>query len=162
MIIILATKFENCWPREFLIWLHAFNEYFLDHEMISKGTINSGKDGGFQVKEELWQCVKGFCCYSVAKLWPTLCNFKAVAHQALLSSTVSQSLLKLMSIESVMPANHLILCRRLSSCPQSCPVSSPVNRSSHQVAKVLRIQDWLIYTSKALRDVVYSLEERLI
>ena len=37
----------------------------------------------------------------------------SVAHQALLSSTVSQSLLKLMSIESVMPSNHLILCRPL-------------------------------------------------
>ena len=125
MIIILATKFENCWPREFLIWLHAFNEYFLDHEMISKGTINSGKDGGFQVKEELWQCVKGFCCYSVAKLWPTLCNFKAVAHQALLSSTVSQSLLKLMS---VMTSNRLFLCHPLYSCPQSFLGSFPVSQ----------------------------------
>ena len=33
------------------------------------------------------------------------------ARQALLSITNSQSLLKLMSIESVMPSNHLILCR---------------------------------------------------
>ena len=33
------------------------------------------------------------------------------AHQASLSITNSQSLLKLMSIESVMPSNHLILCR---------------------------------------------------
>ena len=33
-----------------------------------------------------------------------------VAHQASLSITVCQSLLKLMSIESVMPPNHLILC----------------------------------------------------
>ena len=32
------------------------------------------------------------------------------AHQASLSITNSQSLLKLMSIESVMPSNHLILC----------------------------------------------------
>ena len=32
------------------------------------------------------------------------------AHQAFLSITNSQSLLKLMSIESVMPSNHLILC----------------------------------------------------
>ena len=32
------------------------------------------------------------------------------AHQASLSSTNSWSLLKLMSIESVMPSNHLILC----------------------------------------------------
>ena len=35
------------------------------------------------------------------------------AHQASLSITNSQSLLKPMSIESVMPSNHLILCRPL-------------------------------------------------
>ena len=40
-------------------------------------------------------------------------------HQDSLSFTVSQSLLKLMSIELVMPSNHLILCRPFSSCPQS-------------------------------------------
>ena len=32
------------------------------------------------------------------------------ARQASLSFSISQSLLKLMSIESVMPCNHLILC----------------------------------------------------
>ena len=36
-----------------------------------------------------------------------------VARQASLSITNSRSLLKLMSIESVMPSNHLILCRPL-------------------------------------------------
>ena len=36
-----------------------------------------------------------------------------VAHQVSLSLTSSQSLLKLMSIESLMPSNHLILCRPL-------------------------------------------------
>ena len=36
-----------------------------------------------------------------------------VAHQASLSITNSQSLLKLMSIESMMPSNHLILCHPL-------------------------------------------------
>ena len=35
------------------------------------------------------------------------------AHQASLSITNSQSLLRLMSIESVMPSNHLILCHPL-------------------------------------------------
>ena len=35
------------------------------------------------------------------------------ARQASLSFTISQSLLKLMSIESVMPSNHLTLCRSL-------------------------------------------------
>ena len=36
-----------------------------------------------------------------------------VAHQASLSFTISWSFLKLMSIESVMPSNHLILCHPL-------------------------------------------------
>ena len=39
------------------------------------------------------------------------------AHQASLSITNSQSLLKLMSIESVMPSNHLILCHPLLFLP---------------------------------------------
>ena len=39
------------------------------------------------------------------------------AHQASLSITNSQSLLKLMSTESVMPSNHLILCRPLLLLP---------------------------------------------
>ena len=37
--------------------------------------------------------------------------------QASLSMTISRSLLKLMSIESVMPSNQLILCRSLSPPP---------------------------------------------
>ena len=40
-----------------------------------------------------------------------------VAHQASLSFTISQSLLKLMSIKSVIPSNHLILCCSLLLLP---------------------------------------------
>ena len=43
------------------------------------------------------------------------------AHQTLLSSTISQRLLKLMSIESVMPSNHLILCHLLLLLPSAFP-----------------------------------------
>ena len=39
------------------------------------------------------------------------------AHQAFLSFTISQSLLKLMSIELVMPSNHLIICCPLLLLP---------------------------------------------
>ena len=45
------------------------------------------------------------------------------AHQASLSFTISQSLFKLMSTESVMPFNHLILCGPFSSYLQSFPAS---------------------------------------
>ena len=43
-------------------------------------------------------------------LWTTV-------HQASLSFTISESLLKLMSIESVMPSNHLIFCHSLLLLP---------------------------------------------
>ena len=43
------------------------------------------------------------------------------AHQASLSITNSWSLLKLMSIESVMPSNHLILCLPLLLPPSTFP-----------------------------------------
>ena len=52
------------------------------------------------------------------------------ARQASLSSTNSQSLLKLMSIESVMPSKHLILSPSFSFCLQSFPASGsfPMSR----------------------------------
>ena len=45
------------------------------------------------------------------------------AHEAALSITNSRSLLKLMSIKSVMPSSHLILCCPFSSHLQSFPAS---------------------------------------
>ena len=43
------------------------------------------------------------------------------AHQASLFFTISWNLLKLMSIESMMPSNHLILCRPLLLLPSIFP-----------------------------------------
>ena len=57
----------------------------------------------------------------VAQSCPTLCNPWIAARQASLSITNSQSLLKLMSIESVMPSSHLILCRSLLLLPPIPP-----------------------------------------
>ena len=76
-----------------------------------------------------------FSC-SVATPW-------AVACQASLSITNSQSLLKLMPIELVMPSNHLILCHPLLLLPSIFPSIRVFFRrvsSLHQVAKVLEFQ----------------------
>ena len=43
------------------------------------------------------------------------------AHKASLSITISQSLFKLMPIESVMPSNHLVLCHPLLLLPSILP-----------------------------------------
>ena len=58
---------------------------------------------------------------SVAQLFLSLCNPMDCSTPGSLSFTVSQSLLKLMSIKSVMPSNHLILCRPLLLPPSIFP-----------------------------------------
>ena len=55
---------------------------------------------------------------SHVRLFPTPWT---ATRQASLSITNSQSLLKLMSIEWMMPSNHLILCRPLLLPPSVCP-----------------------------------------
>ena len=58
---------------------------------------------------------------SVAQSCLALCDPIDCCSQASLSITNSQSLLKLMSIESVMPSKHLILCRPLLLLPSIFP-----------------------------------------
>ena len=71
------------------------------------------------------------------------------AHQASLPFTVSQSLLKLMSVELVMPSSHLILCRPLLLLPSVFPSSLPFASGGQSIgvlasASVLpvNIQGW--------------------
>ena len=63
----------------------------------------------------------GTLCSSVTQSCLTPCDPMTVARQASLSFTTSQSLLKLMSIESVMPSNRLILCHPLLFLPSVFP-----------------------------------------
>ena len=62
----------------------------------------------------------GLLFSSVTRLCLTVTPW-TVACQASLSVTNTQSLLKLMSIELVMPSNHLILCRLLLLLPSIFP-----------------------------------------
>ena len=59
-------------------------------------------------------------------------------HQASLSFTDSWSLLKLMSIESVMPSNHLILCYPLLLLPSILPSISSVQFSRSSCIRLLQ------------------------
>ena len=88
-----------------------------------------------------------FGCCSVAKSCPTLCDP--------MSFTISLSFLKLMSIESVVPSNLLILCYPLLSCPQPSPASGffpasglftsggqNIGASASASVLLMNIQDW--------------------
>ena len=81
---------------------------------------------------------------SVAQSCPTLCDPWNAVRQASLSITNSRSLLRLMSIESVMPSNHLILCCPLLLLPSIFPSIRVFSSGSalciNQVATVLELQ----------------------
>ena len=83
------------------------------------------------------------------------------ACQASLSFTISQSLLKLMSIESVMPSNHLILC-----CPpllltsrfpsiRVLPNESALHTGGQSIGASFRI-DWfdLLAVQETLKSLI--------
>ena len=76
-----------------------------------------GEEGGFRVSGPNFIVPGDFtsCCRSVAQSCPTL-QPHGLQHARPPSFTISQSLLKLMSIESVMPFTHLVLCRSLLLC----------------------------------------------
>ena len=78
---------------------------------------------------------------AVAQSCPTLCDPWTAACQASLSITNCWSLRKLMPIESVMPSNHLILCRPLLLPPSIFPSIKVFSNKS-----VLRIR-WPKYWS---------------
>ena len=58
---------------------------------------------------------------SLSRVWLFATHEMTAARQASLSITNSQSLPKLVFIESVMPSNHLILCRPLLLLPSIFP-----------------------------------------
>ena len=86
----------------------------------------------------MWGGISSFQSLSHVRLfatpWPA-------AHQASLSITNSRSSLKLLSIKSVMPSNHLILCRPLLLPPSIFPSIRVFSNES-----VLRIR-WPKYWS---------------
>ena len=85
-------------------------------------------------------------CYLLSHVW--LFATLWAAHQASLSITNSRSLLKLISIKSVMPSNHLILCRPLPLLPSIFPSIRVFSNES-----VLCIR-WPKYRSSASASVL--------
>ena len=66
-------------------------------------------------------CLSLCCCYSIANSCLTPCDPMDCSSQASLSFIISWSLLKPMSMESVMSSRHLILCRPLLLLPSVFP-----------------------------------------
>ena len=123
---------------------------FLEHSTLNFTLIYSPVD------LITWHSLKGFISFHSSSFESVVLIFSSVqslspvwlfvtpwtaSHQAFLSITNSRSLLKLMSIESVMPSNYLILC-----CPLILPPSIFPSIRVFSNESVLRIR-WPKYWS---------------
>ena len=128
---MIWMSFSSIMLKEIVSKGYLLSESFVWHprkgkriEMENKSMVSRSWAGGeFDSKGAAWRSWSGWgssldpnCCCSVAKSCPALCDPMDYTH---LPFTVSWSLLKLMSIELMMPSNHLILCSPFSSWLQS-------------------------------------------
>ena len=101
------TSFRLFIHHHFL-WLYIF--------LNLKFKIQKNKKPKKVPQRQLEKCGLAICLYTFVVVVQSLSHIQlfvtpwATAGQPPLSFTISQSLLKLMSIESVMPSNQLILC----------------------------------------------------
>ena len=139
---------ENCssWIFTRLVDGEATGWYFRNHHPLVPTSLESsacGQHVEYSACDDHqtlcgWEVFSSVQSLSHAQLFVTP---RLAARQASLSLTNSQSLLKLMSIESVMPSYHLILCHPLPAFnPSQHQGVFQWASSLHQVAKVLEFQ----------------------
>ena len=106
-LMVQAAK-SNMWKIPWEKWAVSFNKYIVFER--SKWEL-------LLMTQETQLVVQ-----SLSRDWLIVTPWTA-AYQASLSIINSQSLLKLISVKSVIPSNHLILCGPFSSSLQSFPAS---------------------------------------
>ena len=96
-----------------------------------------------------------YCCsFSVTPSRLTLCSSRDCSTQASCPFTNPQSLLKLMSIELVMPSNHLILYHPFSSCLKSFSASG-----SFQMSQFFASGGWSIGASASASFLPMNIQD---
>ena len=135
LIFISMCKFFSCGMQTLSCWHMGSNSLIISRTWPPA----LGPWSHWEVPMSFYSLVAYFFCYS--KLLFFCSSFQLLSHlqlfvipwtatcQASLSITNSRSLLKLMSIESVMPSNHLILCHPLLLPPSIFPASGSFQMS---------------------------------
>ena len=107
----------------------------------SQWMLSNFPRGDQRRQRQLWRrAVCLWCWWSVTQPCSTLFEPVPAARQASLSITNSWSLLRLTSIEPVMPSNHLILCRPLALPPSIFPSIRVLSNES--VLHIRWPKDW--------------------
>ena len=118
--IILPFSHNN--PSRLMTKLPLMSHFIFSNESLHWLCNSVTKGFSFLVQFSSVQSLSCVWFFATPWIWLFATPWIA-ARQASLSITNSQSLLKLMPIESVMPSSHHILCRPLPSCPQSLQAS---------------------------------------
>ena len=127
-LLNLAAPLDNLWTNQY-----SLNNPFSAHTRQTPFLL-------FVMRLPGWYQFSSVQLLSRVRLFATPWT---AARQASLSITNSWSLLILMSVESVMPSNHLILCHPLLLLPSNLSQHQGLFKwvsSSRQVAKVLEFQ----------------------
>ena len=130
--VIMSSTRGSSQPRDWTLVSPILGRFF---------TIWATREAQIIILKEIQLYKRFSLVQSFMPVW-FIANRWTTAHQASLSITNSQSLLNLMSIESVILSKCLILCRPLlqPSIFPSIRVFSKWVSFSHQVAKVLEFQ----------------------
>ena len=109
---VLAIVNSVSWTLECIC---LFLIMFFSRYMSSSGIARSQHSFIFSLLRNLHIVLHSDCCCSVTELGLTLCDSAdcSTPDFSVLYSGLSQSLLRLMSVQSMMPSNHLILCSLL-------------------------------------------------
>ena len=128
-------SFLVCFGFLFLFWLFcSLKKYYFEHfftcllVVLNKKLPSEGWNDVIFGNMGIWYCQNLInslykvisSVQSLSRVWLVASPWTA-ARRASLSITNSWSLIKLMSIEVVMPSNHLILCRPLLLLPSIFP-----------------------------------------
>ena len=105
-------RFPSTWDESEGLWRASNRETEQEHQLLAVALGAYPTPIAPDFPQETKRSVYSRIVQSLSHVWLFVAPWTA-ARQASLSFTLSQSLLKLMSIESVMPSNHLILCRPL-------------------------------------------------
>ena len=112
--ILKVKRMQGWWS---LLYLHIIHQYGPQtSQALKNDKLQHNQSSSNPVAATIVSLVFVAVVQSLSRVWLFVTLWTA-ARQASLSITNSQSLPKLRSIESVMPSNHLILCRPLLLLP---------------------------------------------
>ena len=141
-------------PKKNVFWFHSFSYHLRGLEPKKRESVMTSTFHPSISHEVIGLDAMIFSSVQLLSRVRLFATTWTAARQASLSIINSWSLLKLLSFESVMPSNHLILCRPLLFPPSIFPsirVFFKWISSLHQVAKVLEFQpqQWIVRTGSS-------------